>query len=66
MNYSCFDLLLELRLFLDHDTITAVGRWGALIAMWTLRCLETSEVGGAFPGKPRAEDSWKAMYLARV
>jgi hypothetical protein len=54
MDCSCFNLLLELRLFLDPDAILAVTRWGALIVKWALRCLETGEVGGAFPGKPRA------------
>ena len=54
MGHRCLNLLLELRLFLDLDAIMAVARWGALIAKWTLRCLETSEVGGASPGKPRA------------
>ena len=54
MDCRCFNFLLELRLFLDPDAILAVARWGALIAKWTLRCLETSEVGGAFPVELRA------------
>lgn len=59
MDLHCFDVLLDLRLFLDPDAILAVARWGALIVKWTLSCPETSEVGGASPGTPRNSDSWK-------
>jgi hypothetical protein len=43
---------LDLRLFLDPDAILAVAGWGALIAKWILRGLETNQVAGASPDLP--------------